>query len=384
MRSNDAELLYLERKIGIGNSWRYKIGSFSPLIIIMLITAILVFSITFISSMSDAIERAIIYLGSGDVYSDSSVNSSVYSEVAEQDLVLNSQGILYSETGEGLVYLKGVDPEYFTEERSGVLHLDNTYAHEARGILISNTLASSLSLAVGDKLTLLYYDEAYNRSRPVLLTVSGIFNSGYVQLDKYLAFVDRSLLEGSSAGYEIILRPGVHASSFASELRSDGYNASSYDQLYSSLYSNVKNSVSILYLIFAIVAFLAAFFSTDAAHSYIERDKTDIAAMMLLGLSERRIRIIYLKITMFFISMASCLGVLIGILLSQCIPLLMHFLAEEDAALLQYYIASFEISVPAGAIIAIVMIMIAVSAVSVCICLRALRIKDLDTLVKGE
>ena len=106
--------------------------------------------------------------------------------------------------------------------------------------------------------------------------------------------------------------------------------------------------------------------------------------MMLLGLSERRIRIIYLKITMVFISIASCIGVLLGILLSQCIPLLMHFLEEEDAALLQYYIASFEISVPAGAIIAIAMIMIAVSAVSVCICLRALRIKDLDTLVKGE
>ena len=75
---NDAELIYLKRKIGIGNSLRYKLSSFTPLLIIMLITAVLVFSITFIFSMSDAIENAIIYLGACAVYSSEYVDPAVY------------------------------------------------------------------------------------------------------------------------------------------------------------------------------------------------------------------------------------------------------------------------------------------------------------------
>lgn len=381
---NDAELIYLKRKVGIGNSLRYKLSSFTPLLIIMIITAVLVFSITFIFSMSDAIENAIIYLGSGAVYSSEYVDPALYPEVGYESFVSKTEGIIYSENGEGLVYLKGIDSTYFTDERRNALHLEPGLSNSEKGILISQTLAESLNLNIGDRLTLLLYEEEKNRTRPHLLSVTGIFDSGYVQLDRYLAFVDISLLEGAEGGYEIILKDNKSAASFASSLRSSGYDASSFDQLYSSLYGNVRNSIAILYLIFALVAILAAFFSSDASHAYVARDARDIAAMMLLGLSENRIRKMYLKLTLFFILIAVLIGSSAGIVLSMRIPHLIKLIAEENSSLLEYYITSFSVSIPLKSIAAIIVVMLFVSAITVFISLFSIKSKDINTLVKGE
>ena len=383
MRS-DAEHIYLKRKIGIGNSLRYKLSSFTPLLIIMLITAVLVFSITFIFSMSDAIENAIIYLGSGAVYSSDYADPALYPEIDSEGFVVKTEGIIYSENGEGLVYLKGVDDSYFTEERRNVLHLESSVLDSRNGILVSKTLAESLKLRIGDRLTLLLYEEEKNRTRPQLMSVAGIFDSGYVQLDKYLAFVDRSLLEGESGGYEIILKDKKAAASFSALLRSAGYDAASFDQLYSSLYGNVRNSIAILYLIFASVAVLAAFFSTDAAHSYVSRDSRDIAAMLLLGLSENRIRKMYLELTLFFILISALIGSAAGMLLSMRIPHIIKLITAENSSLLEYYITSFNVSIPFPAIAAIIAVMLCVSALSVFISLLSIKSKDINALVKGE
>ena len=95
---NSAYSLYIRRKLGIGSSLSYKLHSMTPLIIVMLITMVLVFSLTFILSISSAIERAIIYLGSGEIYSSENLKGE--ENVISSDLVKKGQGIIYFESGE--------------------------------------------------------------------------------------------------------------------------------------------------------------------------------------------------------------------------------------------------------------------------------------------
>lgn len=378
---NSADRLYIKRKLGIGNSLKYKLSSLVPILIVLLITMILVFSLIFITSISAAIEKAIIYLGSGEIYSKVDISDKDF--VRTSYPVKNGQGIIYSENGESLVYIKGVESDYFDVDRKAVFHIDNAPL-EKNSIIVSASLSSSLSLNPGDKLTLLLYESDKMRARPYLLTVSAIFDSGYKELEKYLAFVDTSMLESVSSGYESTLKDGIKPEKVVIDLAYEGIYSDSYKTLYSSIYQNVKSSVSILYVIFASIAILAAFFSSDAARVYIDRDKKDIGAMLLLGTSHSSLRRIYMRITVSYIFLAAVLGSLFGILLSLRIPSLVSFIAREHSAFLDYYIKDFSIIIPYSSIVLIIVIVVAISALSLLLTLGRLLPRDIDSLVKGE
>ena len=61
---NDGEGLYLKRKEGRGMGVKWTLHSLVPALLIVLITALLVFAFVFISSMTTAIDRMIVMLGS--------------------------------------------------------------------------------------------------------------------------------------------------------------------------------------------------------------------------------------------------------------------------------------------------------------------------------
>lgn len=378
---NSASGLYIKRKLGFGNSLKYKLSALLPILIVLLITMVLVFSLIFITSISDAIEKAIIYLGSGEIYSREDISDKDF--IKTSCFVRNGQGIIYGENGESLVYLKGVDKSYFDNERKAVFHIDEAPL-ERNSIIISESLSASLSLNPGDKLTLLLYESDKNRARPYLLSVAAVFDSGYKELERYLAFVDISMLESADGGYESIVKDGITTESAIVRLAYDGIHAESYKTLYSSIYQNVKSSVSILYVIFGAIAILAAFFSSDAARVYIDRDKKDIGAMLLLGASHNALRRIYLRITLNYIFLAALFGSIFGILLSLRIPSLVSFIAKEHSAILDYYIKEFSIIIPYSSIAFIVVIVVIVSALSLMISLGRLLPRDIDSLVKGE
>ncbi len=378
---NSAYRLYIKRKLGFGNSLKYKISALLPILIVLLITMILVFSLIFITSISAAIEKAIIYLGSGEIYSKEDISDKDFIKTSYP--VKNGQGIIYGENGESLVYIKGVESSYFDDDRMAVFHIADAPL-EKNSIIISESLSSALSLNPGDKLTLLLYESDKGRARPYLMTVSAVFDSGYKELEKYLAFVDISMLESAGVGYESTLRSGFNTESAIIELSLEGIHAESYKTLYSSIYQNVRSSVSVLYVIFGAIAILAAFFSSDAARVYIDRDKKDIGAMLLLGTSHNALRRIYLRITVCYIFIAALLGSVFGILLSLRIPSLISFIAREHSAFLDYYIKEFSIIIPYSSLFFIVLIVVAVSAISLIISLGRLLPRDIDSLVKGE
>ncbi len=380
---NDGERLYLGRKCGKGMSPGYVARHYFPSLIVFLIVLTLTFVMVFISSMTGAIDRMIVLLGCGSIETETIVDVSSY-DGAVIDEVKTGDGILYAESGKSLVHLKGVDiAQYFSGERKEGMKLvlsDESYKNE---IIISSSLASILELETGDQMTLLLYETDKGRARPVLMTVKGIYSSGYAQLDRYLGFVDISLLDSTSS-YEILLKKGDDVNALVKSLNADGINAVSYKEKYSSLCTNVDQSIMILYVILIFVALLAAFFSADIAHIYTSRDRKDIASLRLMGISEKRIRVIYRKMTLSSVFISSLLGICGGLLLSLFSPSMISFVALKEPQLIENYITSFTLSIPSSSIIMMLIAMLLCSSLTLRIELRRTGNVELIKEIKGE
>ncbi len=380
---NECERLYRRRKSGKGMSLRYKLGHFSPSLLVFLIVLTLTFVMVFMSSMTGAIERMIVLLGCGSVTTTTPVDVSGYRN-ARSDEVKEGDGILYASSGKSLVHLKGVNiSEYFSGERETGMKLTLGEESWRNEIIISSTLASSLSLEIGDQMTLLLYEKEKGRARPLLMTVKGIYSSGYAQLDKYLGFVDISLVDGDSS-YEILLDKNEDIAAFLSSLWKEGIYAESYRTKYSALCTNVDQSVMILNVILIFVALLAAFFSADIAHVYTSRDRRDIASLRLLGLTEKSVRGIYRRMTIESLTVSSVLGTAAGLLLSLLSPSLISFVARKEPDLIEYYISSFTLSVPYRSLVLMLVLMILCSSVTLRIELWRTRGAELSGEIKGE
>lgn len=360
---NDGERLYISRKNGRGMSAKYILRHYAPSLIVFLVVLTLTFIMVFISSMTGAIERMIVLLGSGSVSTSTYVDVSGYKD-ARIDEVKEGDGILYSSDKTNLVHLKGVNiEEYFSSERGEGMNLellDETFRND---IVISSSLSSLLGVGKGDRMTLLLYEKEKDRARPVLVTVRGIFSSGYAQLDKYLGYVDISLLDGDST-YEILLSKDEDTASFAESLWKEGIYCTTYKEKYASLCNNVNESIMILNIILILIAFLAAFFSIDIAHVYITEGRDDIKSLRIMGMSEKSVRAVYRRMTLSTLSVSSLLGILIGTALSHLAPSLMRVLAENEPEIVEYYISSFTLSIPYLSLIAMFISMLVLSGLT--------------------
>lgn len=374
--------LYIRRKLGSRMGKRYRSSSLMPLILIFIVSMILIFALTFIVSMSSSIDRMIQLIGSGTLYSAFEPDDSLLPQGSYLYRVKRGEGILSSENGKEIAVLKGVEDSYFEGERGERIKAEGTHLGE-KEILISKSLADELSLSPGDRMTLLVYEKDKERTVPSLVTVKGIFDSGYKELDRYMAFVPLDMLYGE-CGYEILLKDSGDTDRVQKALRESGVNAVSYREMYYDLYSNVKGSTEILYFIFGAVALLSAFFSIDIAHIYVSRDSSDIASLRTMGLGKRDLRGIYTSLTVISVGAFATLGALFGVLLSFLSPALVSLVSRVSPSLLDYYISSFEVRVPIFRIALVLILMALVSYISALISLGRLLSKDQWLLVNRE
>ena len=368
---DDLSSLYLSRKLGKGMGAGYVLSSLSPAILIFLVTAALAFALTFICSVSSTIDRMLAVLGSGSVLCYSQPDS--IPEGSELSRVRNSEALAYSEQSSGAVMVKGVEEDYFSGLRADALELEWLGEDARNPVILSSSLARSLSLSCGDRLTLLLYEDG--RARPVLCTVSGIFKSVYPQLDRRLMYVPFSLLAGS-VQYEILLPEGMDADKAAKDM---GMGVS-YRALYRSLYSNVQSSVSLLYVILLLVSLLAAFFSSDIAEAYIMRDRKDIAHLLLLGLEERKLRSLYFRLTLSSCALALAPGLLLGLFAASLSPYLVSALSGSGNSVLDYYVLSFQVRVPVARLMLMALLMLLSASLSVAFKLARAKLADIFLL----
>ena len=379
---SDGERLYIGRKRGRGMGVKWTLSSLLPALLIFLITAVLVFAMVFISSMTTAIDRMIIMLGSSSIVTGEEVDVSSWSG-ASINKTREGEGVVFTEEGKSIIRLKGVNESYLQGEREEALKIVRSGKEVKNAIIVSTTLARKLNLELGSSMTMMLYEKDKNRTRPILMTVTGIFDSGYAQLDRYLAYVDFSLLDGEEE-WEILLDQKDDLEKRCQELEELGISYKTYREKYSALYLNVRQSVSILYLILAFVALLAAFFSTDIVSVYLSRDRQDIAALRLLGMEEKRIRRIYLSLSLFAVAISALGGTVLGLLLGLLSPSLIRIVASSNPGLVEYYISSFSVTVPTMELLLMVLAMVVLSAITLFISLSTSGRKELMAIVSDR
>ena len=379
---SDGERLYIGRKRGRGMGVKWTLSSLLPALLIFLITAVLVFAMVFISSMTTAIDRMIIMLGSSSIVTGEEVDVSSWSG-ASINKTREGEGVVFTEEGKSIIRLKGVNESYLQGEREEALKIVRSGEEVKNAIIVSTTLARKLNLELGSSMTMMLYEKEKNRTRPILMTVTGIFDSGYAQLDRYLAYVDFSLLDGEEE-WEILLDQKDDLEKRCQELDGLGISYKTYREKYSALYLNVRQSVSILYLILAFVALLAAFFSTDIVSVYLSRDRQDIAALRLLGMEEKRIRRIYLSLSLFAVAVSALGGTVLGLLLGLLSPSLIRIVASSNPGLVEYYISSFSVTVPTMELLLMVLAMVVLSAIPLFISLSTSGRKELMAIVSDR
>lgn len=379
---SDGERLYIGRKRGRGMGVKWTLSSLLPALLIFLITAVLVFAMVFISSMTTAIDRMIIMLGSSSIVTGEEVDVSSWSG-ASINKTREGEGVVFTEEGKSIIRLKGVNESYLQGEREEALKIVRSGEEVKNAIIVSTTLARKLNLELGSSMTMMLYEKEKNRTRPILMTVTGIFDSGYAQLDRYLAYVDFSLLDGEEE-WEILLDQKDDLEKRCQELDELGIPYKTYREKYSALYLNVRQSVSILYLILAFVALLAAFFSTDIVSVYLSRDRQDIAALRLLGMEEKRIRRIYLSLSLFAVAVSALGGTALGLLLGLLSPSLIRIVASSNPGLVEYYISSFSVTVPTMELLLMVLAMVVLSAITLFISLSTSGRKELMAIVSDR
>ena len=379
---SDGERLYIGRKRGRGMGVKWTLSSLLPALLIFLITAVLVFAMVFISSMTTAIDRMIIMLGSSSIVTGEEVDVSSWSG-ASINKTREGEGVVFTEEGKSIIRLKGVNESYLQGEREEALKIVRSGKEVKNAIIVSTTLTRKLNLELGSSMTMMLYEKDKNRTRPILMTVTGIFDSGYAQLDRYLAYVDFSLLDGEEE-WEILLDQKDDLEKRCQELDGLGISYKTYREKYSALYLNVRQSVSILYLILAFVALLAAFFSTDIVSVYLSRDRQDIAALRLLGMEEKRIRRIYLSLSLFAVAISALGGTVLGLLLGLLSPSLIRIVASSNPGLVEYYISSFSETVPTMELLLMVLAMVVLSALTLFISLSTSGRKELMAIVSDR
>ena len=379
---SDGERLYIGRKRGRGMGVKWTLSSLLPALLIFLITAVLVFAMVFISSMTTAIDRMIIMLGSSSIVTEEEVDVSSWSG-ASINKTREGEGVVFTEEGKSIIRLKGVNESYLQGEREEALKIVRSGEEVKNAIIVSTTLARKLNLELGSSMTMMLYEKEKNRTRPILMTVTGIFDSGYAQLDRYLAYVDFSLLDGEEE-WEILIDQKDDLEKRCQELDELGISYKTYREKYSALYLNVRQSVSILYLILAFVALLAAFFSTDIVSVYLSRDRQDIAALRLLGMEEKRIRRIYLSLSLFAVAVSALGGTVLGLLLGLLSPSLIRIVASSNPGLVEYYISSFSVTVPTMELLLMVLAMVVLSAITLFISLSTSGRKELMAIVSDR
>lgn len=332
--------------------------SYLPSLLILLISAILIFALILVSSITFATDSVLQLIGGGSVLLGS-----------EPDLALPDNTVVnrvaYSNalasTGEKnlLISLRGVEDDYFFSERARALKLERIENPTTlKGLIVSKAIAEELGAGIGDRLALLLYDEEHERVRPVYFFIEGLYSTGYAEFDKSLAFSDIEAVQGRRQ-YELY---NEDFEALISAL--DGVNYLSYRDRYASIYANLDVSTSMLYLIVLLISILAGFFALSISSEYVERDRKDIASMMLLGVRKKAVVISYVRITMRVVFAAVALSVVLGVLASYIFCPIISSLDPLKYPALQNYVLSFEVKIPLLMVVLTPLVLLLTSYVS--------------------
>lgn len=386
--------LWVIRRLGVDRSSRLRRRILGKGLLLILVMLLLVIAQLFVSSMVKGIidKYALLSNGHIQIFTASIPEDTLLETIEANDFVAEIQrvtqgnALAYSSTGTRMIRLKGVSSDYFTPERLSQLHVATGDSDTARrqGMLVSAAMAAELGVSIGDPLALMVVpDTSTTAVRPLLMTVTGIFDSGYRELDQQLCFIDeefaKSLFPATSSQYLEVLVDQSQADDLKSVeskidiLITQPHVMRTWYEAQPTLYANLLVSQQMILSVFIIVAMLAGFFVASIAQEFMQDDKHSIATMKLLGATDRSVRRIYFSIVLWLTCVSLCIGLSLGLVLGMNMGPLLSLLAERQLPVLSWYLLDFTVIIPWGELLILIGVLLFVSVLSVQFSLRRIK-----------
>lgn len=185
-------------------------------------------------------------------------------------------------------------------------------------VLIGKSLADKMELKMGDTV-----EASFPDSKTMGLVVSGIFDSGYAEVDDAFAFVSlKTAREFIGEGdvvtsIDIKLQDIYMSEPLAEEIRSYGYEAKSWQEQYPEIVRTIVFEKTQNFITLMFILIIAAFGIASIMNMLVLEKTRDIGMLMALGINQPGI----LKIFIIESGILGFIGALFGCLLGSLVSI---------------------------------------------------------------
>lgn len=195
--------------------------------------------------------------------------------------------------------------------------------NQPEALMISNELAESLSVSQGDRLKLIIHRSFGARTlyKPVDFIVTGIFSTGYYELDATTVYISArrflNLFGEESAGYILVKCAQEKVPVLMKELKNlleTGFMVMPWYRVNSSMYENFISTKASLLVIMLLIVAIAGLSVSSSVYMLVMEQKDEIAFLKAIGMTNSNIANIFILsggITGFI---GGGLGILAGLL----------------------------------------------------------------------
>lgn len=347
------------------------------LVLIVIITVPLILALSFSESMMTGITQKLIYLSGGHICVNDNTDFEQLEKFTEENVsVIYADSLILSKDSYSPLTVKGVSDDYFNGIRNDYLNLSSFSFKTKTGLLISNTTADQLNLKIGDTVTLIVFTDNQSTLKPIICNIEGIYNSGYKEIDSYIAYCSFDFAEKSfnlPKSTEFILKAEYAAdlTSFIENL--DSKNYTTWINRNSAIYENFINSRQMIMIILLVIELMTAFYFASVSNEFVQDDIEQISICKLLGANNILIFKTCYRSVLIVTSLGILAGTVTGCIISLLFTPLIRSISSLSLDIFSYYLLDFNMTIPYGKVLILVLFMLAVSAISIFISLGKTR-----------
>lgn len=216
-----------------------------------------------------------------------------------------------------MIGINPVEADKITEISQNMLQGDISSILGGKRIVMGHSLAQNLKVKMGDTIQAKFPDAV-----PVNLIVSGIFDFGYKPVDEAVTYVSLETARGFLnegdvvTTIEIKLEDPFRAQAAAQQLKSHGYNAKDWQELYPEIvrtlaFEKTQNAITMLLLMI-----IASFGIASIMNMLVQEKKREIGMLMALGATPASIARLYLLESGLLGFMGALIGCALGLFVS--------------------------------------------------------------------
>ncbi|MBI9106051.1 MAG: ABC transporter permease [Spirochaetales bacterium] len=262
-------------------------------------------------------------------------------EIIYASPVYRGMGLIYSENYKSGIQVKALPPDIYEKDSGFRNYLEITGGEfdlsGGENIMLSSELARQLGVKAGQQIKLLTGKTAKNGKmilRPEMYEISGIFSTGYYEVDSMTAYINlekgEKLFRGEGRLHIQckIIDPYDSADQTALMIRDkyESFSTVTWFRMQKSMYESLYTTRILLLFIMAIIVIVAAVNIASSLLIMVVERRQDIAILKSCGTSNIHIRRAFIYTGMFTGIIGAVAGITIGLLISMNINGIIQFI----------------------------------------------------------